>query len=321
MTGFIIFILFAAVLFMSVKIYSVKKQIRNISEQLEKRETHCSYPIFIDFVDKDVEKMAVCINGMLEEMQNTEVKYRKKEAEIKSSIAVISHDMRTPLTSVIGYLQLAERNIKDEENLKNIRIALERAGYCNKLINDFFELSAAESGGYEPDMQKVNISAFLCEQILVNYPNFESKGITPVFEQQDETVYVRADKVLLERVISNLISNCIKHASGTIDFELHDANTDKVALTVSNYIENPVDTNKIFDRLYREDASRSADGSGLGLYICKRFIEDMGGEIFAECRDNMLIITVRLRAWGNSDAARFNCYGNHIEITGSYSED
>lgn len=302
MTIFIIFILFAAVLFLSAKLFNMKRQIRNITGQLENQKTHNGYLLSIDLADNDVEEMAVQVNEMLAKMQRIKADAHKKEAEIKSSIAVMSHDMRTPLTSVIGYLQLAEKNCREEETLQNIRIAKERADYCNKLIHDFFELSAAESGACQLKMQKVDISALLCEQILANYPNFEKKKITPVFEQKDKTFYVQADRELLERVIQNLISNSIKYSSGTVVFQLvreeeetapaHEGGS--IILTIANSIEQPVDAEKIFDRFYRADGARSLDGSGLGLYICRLFLERMGGTVSAECKEGMFVIRAEL---------------------------
>lgn len=301
-TVFLILILFTAVFFLSVKLYSIKKQLQDISWQLKNQGEQDTHPLSIDFVDVDVVDMTVQINAMIEKMQLLHAQSRRKEAEIKSSIALISHDMRTPLTSVIGYLQLAEKSCKEKETLENIRIAKERADYCNKLVQDFFELSAAESEAYEFNMQKVDISALLCEQILADYPNFEKKKITPVFEQKDKAFYVQADVELLKRVLQNLITNSINYSSGTVVFQLSDEkgkedfgkDADSVVLTISNSVKQQIDAEKVFDRFYRADSARSTGGSGLGLYICRRFIENMGGRIWAECGNGRFVISMKL---------------------------
>ena len=213
---------------------------------------------------------------------------------MKSSIADISHDMKTPLTSVIGYLQLAEKECEDEKMREIIKTCLERTRYLNALINDFFELSVIESQGCTPKMENVDVAGMLCEQILANYPIFEEKNITPHFENSDKSVIVSADPNMLNRVIQNLISNGVKYASGDISFRICQEN-ERVIVTVSNPVNTHLDVAHIFDRFYTQDKSRSK-GNGIGLYICRQLIESMGGSISAEMEQNCLSIKVMLHS-------------------------
>lgn len=160
----------------------------------EQRE--CS--VFIDLVDKDLEMVTIQINHMIDFVQTVRAEALREEQNLRTSISMISHDMRTPLTSVIGYLQLAKKNCKEKETLQDIEIALDRA----------------------------------------NYLSYESRGITPTFEQADDTIWVWADN------------------------------------------------------------SRSNEGSGLGLYICRKFIEDMNGTISAESDNEVFQIEIELDVKG-----------------------
>ncbi len=200
--------------------------------------------------------------------------------------------MKTPLTSVIGYLQLAEKECEDEKIREIIKTCLERTHYCNTLINDFFELSVLESQGCDPKLERVDVAGMICEQILANYPIFEEKNITPHFEDSNKTVMVSADSNMLNRVIQNLISNGVKYASGDISFRAYREN-ERIIVTVSNPVNTHVDVAHIFDRFYTQDKSRSK-GSGIGLYICRQLIEAMGGSISAEMEGNRLSIKVIL---------------------------
>ncbi|MBD5453012.1 MAG: HAMP domain-containing histidine kinase [Lachnospiraceae bacterium] len=285
----IILILFTAVIFFAVKFYLLKKQLRSISYQLSEEQTKL---VTVELVDKDIEKVVQEINTLLEKIQQTIIKSNASAAALKSSIADISHDMKTPLTSVIGYLQLAKKECKDERIKEIINICLERSQYCNLLINDFFELSLLESQDCEAKLENVDAAGVLCEQILANYPIFEEKGITPHFDDSDKTVMVSADPNLLNRVIQNLISNGVKYTSGDIFFHICQEN-EHVIMTVSNPVNDYIDVDHIFDRFYTQDKSRSK-GSGIGLYICRQFIEAMGGNIRAEMEGNCLVIKVVL---------------------------
>lgn len=159
-------------------------------------------------------------------------------------------------------------------------------------MDDFFELSVIDSNQYTPVMETVNICEVVCEEILANYLEFEKKGITPLFRQADDVIGVWADRKLLVRVVQNLISNGIKYSTGNMEFSV--IQDDKVVLSISNSISHSIDVEKIFDKFYRADASRNSDGMGLGLYICRKFIEEIEGNISAYSNDDMLSIKIEL---------------------------
>lgn len=291
MESIIILIFFAAALFFAEKYYRLKRQLKSVSKQLD---TENPQLVTVEFSDKDLETAALEINRLLEKMQQIVIKNNASDAALKSSIADISHDMKTPLTSVIGYLQLTEKECNDEKTKERIRICLERAYYCNTLINDFFELSVLESQGCIPKPENVDVAGMLCEQILAHYPVFEEKGITPHFEDSDKPVIASADPSLLNRVIQNLISNGVKYTSGDIFFRICQENG-RVVIIVSNPVSTYIDADRIFDRFYTQDRSRSK-GSGIGLYICRQFIEAMEGSILAETDGDCLSIKIALPA-------------------------
>lgn len=285
----IILILFAAVIFWAGKYLVLKKQLKAIAAQLKDEQNQL---VTVAFIDSDMEAVVLEINGLLERIRQTIIKSRVSSAALKSSIADISHDMKTPLTSVIGYLQLAEKECNDKKTQERIKICLERAHYCNSLINDFFELSVLESQGCIPVLENVDVAGMLCEQILANHPAFEGKGITPHFEDSEKPVIVSADPALLNRVIQNLISNGVKYTTGDIFFRVFQENG-QIHINVSNPVNAQIDTARIFDRFYTQDKSRSK-GSGIGLHLCKQFIEAMGGSIHAEMDVDSLSIKVTL---------------------------
>lgn len=288
MTGLIIIlILIVIVSFLSVKLCLLKRQLKKINSLLQEPG---EVFIDVDFIDKDLVATALNMNKKLEVLEKVRLEAKKKEQTTKTAISMISHDMRTPLTSVIGYLQLAEKSCTEEEALQNIRIALDRAKYSTKLVDDFFELSLVDSRQYTPVMEQVNLCEAVCEEILANYVSFEKKGITPVFDQSDDEIHVLADPKMLSRVIQNLISNGIKYSTGRLEFSITKA--DSITLSIFNSVSKAVDPEKIFDKFYRSDVSRNGEGAGLGLYICRKLVEEMHGTISATCTEDGLTIHI-----------------------------
>ena len=285
----IILILFTAVVIQAVKSYLLKKQLRSIFDQLSEEQTRL---VTVDLVDEDIEKVVQEINTLLERLQQEVIKSDASSALLKSSIADISHDMKTPLTSVIGYLQLAEKECEEEKMGEILKTCLERTLYLNALINDFFELSVIESPGCTPKLENVDVAGMICELILANQPIFEEKKITPHFENSDRPVMVSADPNMFSRVIQNLLSNGVKYASGDITFCVC-REKERVVVTVSNPVNAPLEVDHIFDRFYIQDKSRSK-GSGIGLYVCRQLMEAMGGSICAEMEQNWLTIKVMM---------------------------
>lgn len=278
-----------AVVFLGWKLALVKGQMKKLATQMrEQKESFLS----VEFVDKDLEMLVAELNELVDSVKEVRAEAGRDQESLRASISMISHDMRTPLTSVIGYLQLAEKNCKEEESLQEIQIALERAKYCSRLVNDLFEVSVIDLGTDAPDFENVNLCQVVCEEILAAHPQFEERGIRPVFGQADEDILVRADQRQLTRVVQNLISNAVKYSAGKVDFSVTQGK--RVSLIVTNDLCREIDTEKIFDRFYQGDISRGSGGSGLGLYICRRFVENMGGEIWAECENGKLAVKVEL---------------------------
>lgn len=174
----IIAILSAAVVFLAAKLFFLKRQLRFVSKQLDDYNDKL---ISTELTGDELEEIVVKINKMIDDIGKIKADADKRSAALKENIADVSHDMRTPLTSVIGYLQLALKDCSDSEQRDNINTALERAVYCSKLIDEFFELSVIDSKGCTAELENVDVNELIYELIFANCPNFKAKGITPVF--------------------------------------------------------------------------------------------------------------------------------------------
>jgi len=294
-----VIILSILVLLLLLKIIFLKREMKRIISDMNNNpeKNHMN----VDFVDRDLQDMIVEVNKLYDYILEIKADGKNDEKKIKDSISMISHDMRTPLTSIIGYLQVAQKSKDISETKENIDIALERARYLNNLVNDFFEISLIESGQIDIKLEKLNLCELICEEILAESPLIDKKGIEPRFDQAEDNIYVNADKQKLIRVIQNLISNAVKYSTKRLDFYIEESaqknNSEAVGmvkLRIQTDATEIVDTEKIFERFYQKDSSRTKGGAGLGLYICKEFLEKMGGTIAAKQEKDIFEIELNL---------------------------
>ncbi len=289
---YVIIVLIILVLFLLVKLILIKKELKRVTTAMKDNPGH--EQMNMDFVDRDLQKMIAEVNNLYAEILKICAESKADENKLKESVSVISHDMRTPLTSIIGYLQVAVRSDDSEEIKDSVRIALERARYLNELVNDFFELSLIESDQVDIRIESVNLSGIICEEILAESPQIDRKGLEPVFAQQDKDFYVKADAQKLTRVIQNLISNAVKYSDHRLEFTVDEREDGTTELKIITDASEKIDTDKIFDRFYQNDSSRTKGGAGLGLYICRSFVEMMDGSISAKQEGKVFEILLTL---------------------------
>ncbi|WPC39513.1 HAMP domain-containing sensor histidine kinase [Clostridium sp. JS66] len=281
-------IIFSVVVF--IKLFSYKRQIRDIASQIrEFRDRKNDKKINIEIADKDIEELAFQINEYLEFYKRHEQEKIIFEDTLKQGIANMSHDLRTPLTSIIGYLKLLKEEVIDKEEA--LRILKNKANKLNILINDFFELASIESEDYELNIERINITNIVYDEILSFYEAFESKEFEPKVDILENPVFIMGDKESLERIIDNLISNTLKYADKDIEINLEKHN-DMVILKISNICLDidKEDEIHIFDRFYMADKVRKEQGTGLGLSIVKSLMEKMNGTVKSKIEQNRISI-------------------------------
>ena len=245
-------------------------------------------------VDKDVENLVENINLIFDSKQKVVAEKKKKEEELRASISNMSHDLRTPLTSIIGYLQMIKSEKPSEADKKEyMDIVEKRTKSLQKLISSFYDLSRIEGNEYNFNYKKVNLSNVLCENIAVFYNDFINNNIEPVIEIEEGIKEIISDEGAITRIFSNLIANMIKHGENYVKISLKQENniiitefTNKsTGLTQEN-------VDKLFNRFYTVDNSRSDRNTGLGLYITKVLVEKLGYDITAKLENENLKIKI-----------------------------
>lgn len=284
----IFIIIFSVIMIIKLRLY--KKQIRDITSQIKDfKDRKTNKKINTQMADKDIENLACEINEYLELYKRNEQEKIAFENTLKQGIANMSHDLRTPLTSIIGYLKLLQNNEIDKEEA--LAVLKNKTNKLNVLINDFFDLASVESEDYELDIKRINLTNILQEEILALYEAFESRGFEPRINIIDKPIFIMGDKDSLERIVDNLLSNALKYAEGDIKINLEEA-SGKGVLSISNSCTTLAkeDVARIFDRFYMADQIRKGQGVGLGLSIVKSLIEKMNGNIAAKLEEDELSI-------------------------------
>lgn len=274
-------------------IITYKKDIKYISKQIVQSEGKFRN-VRMHTLNKEIEDLVLHINELYKINHNINVQIRKSEEDLRRSITNMSHDLRTPLTSIMGYMQLIEdENIPTEEKKKYIEIVNRRTKNLNSLITSFYELSRIECDEYKFKLKAINLDKILCENIALFYNDFVNRNIEPVINIEENVPYIISDESAVMRVFSNLLGNILKHADKNVSITLKKIDNTIVTEFTNNapYLK-PEDVEHIFDRFFTADGARSDNNTGLGLCIAKAFVEQLGNKIYAMLEGDMLIIRI-----------------------------
>lgn len=287
MSYFIIFIL----LFFSVYQYlsqrRIKKDILAINEKLEiliKEEDYKT--LLINCNDKEIQELLLTINKLISEKRLEKTLREERDQKIKEMLSNVSHDLKTPLTVMLGYGEMItlDKEINEEEKKELLKDLMEKIKGVILLINKFFTLAKLESGDEKIEIEKVNISEAIRESIIVFYDALECEGFQVDIDIPEEDLWCYGNKDAILRILNNLISNAIRYGKDGkylgIKLKL---DKDKVNIDVVDKGEGieEKDKDRIFERSYTGSTSRNNEisGNGLGLCIVKELVKVINGEI------------------------------------------
>ncbi len=281
----------------------IKKNVRETRDELRKtKEEDYNRQLRVSLMDRDVEKLVAEINSNLEYQKSLKLEEEKSRRQLEQSISDIAHDLRTPLTVVKGNLQMLEKEELSESGREYLNISSRKATTLKSMVDEFFELSVLESDSKPVELCKLDAVSFLSEFVIENETLIRDKNLTPDISFPEKSVFIQANREMLNRVFSNLISNILKYAKDSFELsvfeeESSDKPQQKVCrIRIGNNVEDPatIDIDHIFDRTYRADKARSDGSAGLGLYIAKLLTEKQKGSINATLEDSKLYFDVIL---------------------------
>lgn len=274
---------------LSIKIYLMQKSAREIEREFSHRlSADTNTLIDISSGDIHMRRLANSINRELRALRSQRHRFEQGDTELKNAVTNISHDLRTPLTAIFGYLDLLEREENTENAGRYIKIIKGRTETLKELTEELFRYSVIVAAPGDGGLSDVVINDVLTESIAGLYAALSERKIEPVVSLPENAVVRKLDAAALSRVFSNLINNAIKYSDGDLSIELFQDGKAVFSNSASNLDE--VQVGRLFDRFYTVEAARKS--TGLGLAIAKTLLEKMGGEIFAAYENGRLKITI-----------------------------
>ena len=281
-------VLVVALLAAIIKIIMLKKSIGEICTEFKwilDEDTNAK--IVISSNDKTVRDLATAINHELARLRILKQQYANGDRELKDAVTNISHDLRTPLTAINGYLDLLEREEKSEKVQNYLCQIQNRTEHLKNLTEELFRYSVVTTSK-ELKPERLDMVRVLEESLLSFYAVMQEKGIHPEVKLPNEPVWRVMDAGAVSRVYSNIISNVVKYSDGDLSVSMNKEG--KVTFSNMATALNTVEVGRLFDRFYTVEASRNS--TGLGLSIAKVLMQRMGGNIFADYKNKRLYITL-----------------------------
>lgn len=272
-----------------IKNIIIKSEIDNIGNSLSSiLNSDTNNLITISTNDKNLKKLTNVLNKNLKELRKLELEYKNGNQELKSSITNISHDLRTPLTAIRGYLDLMDNQNLNKKQIDYLKIIDNKVKDLTELTEQLFDFSKSIDIQNELKKDNICINIVLEESIVSFYSLFKKHNITPKIEICNEKVIRFLNENMLKRIFENIISNAIKY--GKNDFYVKLYSSGKIVFSNKTDMLDSTSLEKLFDRYYTVKNARKSNG--IGLSIAKQLVDLSGGKIEASYKNNSLIIEV-----------------------------
>lgn len=281
-------------LYFGGKTVLLKRQMQAIRKQIEfMRHNETQAQITLEKGDRSTAEFVLSLNGLIAKYREAGQQSERNEQLFKDTITNLSHDLRTPLATASGYMQLLTDQQLSGEQREFVSIASERIQAVKLLLDQLFELARIEANEWSVQNCSLDVNDVLGEVLAMFYPDFQKKAAIPSVELPDHNVSIWADETMLRRVFSNILYNAILHGEG--DYRIvSTVNQGECEIRISNRTATifPEDVAHLFERFYTTDQSRTKKSTGLGLTIARSLTVQMKGQIAASLDHG--IFTIKL---------------------------
>ncbi len=281
--------LISIIIILLLKINLLQKAADEIKDAFEARLT-CDTNTLIDISSRDrhMRSLAATVNTQLRHLRTKRHRFQHGDRELKNAVTNISHDLRTPLTAIFGYLDLLEKEETSASVRNYANIIRNRSELLAKLTEELFQYSIILASKDELSLKPVNLNQALEESIAAFYTVLHQNGITPHVRIPEQKIMRNLDPYALSRIFSNLLSNAVKYSSGDLDITLSE--NGEIIFSNRAFGLNSVQAGRLFDRFYTVESARKS--TGLGLFIARALVEQMGGSIRSEYKNGILYIYI-----------------------------
>ena len=283
---FIIILDFVCI-FLIVRVFLIKKTIREIEKSFTYiLESDTNNIVTISSLDKDIKNLTINLNKNLMELRKQKLQYKNGNQELKKIITNISHDLRTPLTVINGYIDLLQKENKNVEQERYIKIIKEKIYELKELTEQLFGFSKTVDIDLEVKKEECCLNDILEESLANYYNQFKEKNIIPKISISNKKINKMVNKIAIIRIFENILSNALKYSNGNFEVIMNDDGI----ITFSNKANSldAITVQKIFDRYFTVENAK--ESTGIGLAIAKQLIEQNMGKITAKYVNGYLII-------------------------------
>lgn len=294
---FMSIILFVICVILIIKIYFTNKAIKKIGKDLEEiLNNDTNSLVMVSTSNKQIKKIANKLNTELKRLRKAKIQYENGSEELKRTITNISHDMRTPLTAISGYIELMENSndgekykVKTQYNQKYIEIIKRKTNELIELTEQLFTFSTTMDTLWKMNKENCCINEILEESLAEYYSIFKKDSIVPEINICNEKICRNLNKNSLVRIFENILSNMVKYSDG--DFKVNLERSGKIIFSNKAEGLDTTTVQKIFDRYFTVENAKSA--TGVGLSIAKQLVELNDGTITAKYADGNLVVEVK----------------------------
>ncbi len=292
----VIIILVIIILFLLSYLFFMKREVRRIKKEISLiRKNNSNNLVNLEFKNKELAELIDEINKILKkEKENFSVEVKQKKM-LNSVMLNISHDLRTPLTSALGYTNMLLSQEKlSEIDFNEINIIKERLLRLEELIDSFFIFSKISNESKNIEKDNVNLIELLEDSIVSYYDEFKKEDRNIVIKKNINKCLIKTNRELLKRIFDNLVVNALKHGDGDLFIDFKEDTFIEISFS-NQVLGNDLDVSQIFDEFYTTDISRTKGNTGLGLAIVKSFTLLLEGKVEAFLKENFLYIIIRFK--------------------------
>lgn len=282
-------VLFLTVVILLIKIAMIHKAVDEVrAEMSAKLDSDTNTLISVSGGDRHIRRLAAELNTQLRLLRAERRRFQNGDLELKEAVTNISHDLRTPLTAIYGYLDLLAKEEKSEAVERYLSVIRNRAEALQQLTKELFRYSVITSSSGEITYEDVDLNSVLEESVCAYYAALKGCGIVPEISIPQQRIRRRLDRSALSRIFGNIIGNAIKYSGGDLKVVLSE--TGEMSFTNTALQLDEIQVGKLFDRFYTVQSGKKS--TGLGLSIAKTLVEQMNGKITARYCDDKLSIHI-----------------------------
>ena len=279
-----------------------RRQIKNVKSQISFLNQHeTNMLITSDQKSGCVADLTDELNTLIEQTAALRKEIADNENHLKDTIINLSHDIRTPLTSMDGYFQLLLKSDDPEERQQYAAVISDRLSSLKEMLDELFTYAKLTNKAYEVELSPCAVNEILLSVLFSFYKDIKQRGIEPLVNVPEQDIFIQGNEPALRRIFQNILKNCIEHGNNQLSVRLINS-SDMVQIYFENdyQTQEPIVANKVFDRFYKADGARSKTSTGLGLSIAKELVERLNGSITGNVKNDIFTITITFHLLKNN---------------------